>query len=79
MTELTKDRLARVLREVGLLDMALQAANGWYDDFLSPLATPIRQLHSDLLAAGFPELAARVVAGEFDSTKEEAEVAGQAI
>jgi hypothetical protein len=69
----TKERLAAVLREAGLLDMALKAADGAYDDFESDSAMPIRNLVRDLEAAGRPDLAQRAKLGEWDGTKEEAE------
>ena len=72
----TKDKLAAALFEAGLDDMAAKAAAGWYDDFLSPLATPCLHLVTDLQAVGGPvamALAQRVVNGEFDSTREESE------
>lgn len=72
----TKDRLAAELRKAGLLDMSVRAASGYYDDFLSPLATPCMQLAADLAAAGTPAamaLRARHLNGEFDATKEESD------
>jgi hypothetical protein len=47
----TKDKLAAALREVGLNKMADKAAEGYYHDFLSPLATPTMQLVNDLAGA----------------------------
>lgn len=70
----TKDKLAAELNKIGLMDMAIKAANGYYHDFLSPLATPCIQLAADLAAAGSPEamaLRARHLDGEFDASKEE--------
>ena len=79
----TKERLAQALQEVGLRDMATMALGGYYDDFESPLATPITQLAIDLTAearvAGQPmkgrllRLAQRAKCGEFDATTEEGE------
>jgi len=69
----TSDRLAEVLAAEGLHEMAAKARTGYYDDFKSELATPIVQLVRDLQATGKAELANRVMNGEFDSTKEEAE------
>ena len=71
----TKDRLAAALREIKLDKMAQRAAEGYYDDFLSPLALPITTLATELINAGTPEAMAlreRVVMGEFDATLEEA-------
>lgn len=73
MTEPTKHRLAAVLRERGLLDMALKAAQGVYDDYESELATPCVQLVTDLKAAGANDLAARAMNGEWDGTTAESE------
>ena len=69
----TKERLAAELNKAGLGNMALLAAQGYYDDWESSLATPIVQLVTDLRAAGAHAFAQRVMNGEFDSTKEEAE------
>lgn len=72
----TKDKLAQALREAGLLNMSVLAANGYYHDFLSPLATPCIQLATDLAQVGTPEamaLRARHLNGEFDATKEESD------
>lgn len=69
----TSDRLARVLEEHGLLDMAAKARTGYYDDYRSPLATPIVQLVLDLTAVKQEDLASRAMAGEWDGTREEAE------
>lgn len=69
----TKERLAQVLREAKLAKMAALAAQGYYDDFESPLATPIMQLVRDLEAANRPDLAWQAKNGEWDATKEEAE------
>ena len=72
----SKDRLAEALRTAGLLQMADQAAEGYYHDFLSPLATPCLQLAEDLAMAGTPEalaLRARHLNGEFDATREESD------
>lgn len=69
----TKERLAAVLGAAGLGELSRRALLGHYDDFESPLATPIMQLVLDLEAVGAHELAKRARNGEFDSTKEEAE------
>lgn len=81
----SKDKLAKALREAGLEEMADKAATGYYHDFLSPLATPEIQLVADLRElASRPAtprnsrpllraMAQRVIAGEFDATREESE------
>lgn len=76
MAEHTKDRLARELVTAGLPEMAAKAATGYYDDFLSPLATPCLQLAADLARVATPQamaLRARHMNGEFDATKEESD------
>lgn len=70
----TKDILAAELNKAGLGSMAVLAAQGYYHDFLSPLATPCLQLAADLAAAGTPAALAlreRHLNGEFDASKEE--------
>jgi hypothetical protein len=75
----TKDLLAQELSKAGLDDMAKKAADGYYHDYLSPLATPELQLDFDLLDASIAgnkqatELRARHRAGEFDANKEESD------
>lgn len=72
----TKDKLAAALREAGLEEMAAKAAEGYYHDFLSPLATPCVQLSNDLAAVGTPAALAlreRHHNGEFDASPEESE------
>jgi len=72
----TKDFLAQELRAAGLHEMAELAADGYYDDFESPLALPEVQLDRDLFAAGTPEAMAlrkRHHNGEFDVSVEESE------
>ena len=71
--EPTSERLARALEGAGLYEMAKKARTGYYDDFRSPLATPIVQLVQDLRAHGKHDLARRAMNGEFDATREEAE------
>jgi len=51
--------------------MEKKAREGYYDDFRSPLATPIIQLVNDLRAANCDALAKRAIEGEWDGTKEE--------
>jgi hypothetical protein len=70
----SKDKLAAELHKAGLPDMAIKAGQGYYHDFLSPIATPCIQLAADLAAVGTPAamaLRARHVDGEFDATPEE--------
>jgi hypothetical protein len=65
-----KDKLADELRRIGLWSMAQKAADGFYDDFLSPLPMPISRLVADLGEAGTSEalaLQTRVMNGEFDA------------
>lgn len=72
----TKDLLAAELHKAGLHDMAMRAGQGYYHDFLSPLATPCLQLAADLAAVGTPAAMAlreRHLNGEFDASKEEGE------
>ncbi len=70
----TKDILAAELNKIGLGDMAIKAGQGYYHDFLSPLATPCIQLAADLAAVGTPAALAlreRHLNGEFDASREE--------
>lgn len=70
----TKDKLAAELHKAGLHDMAMRAGQGYYHDFLSPLATPCIQLAADLAAVGTPAAMAlrdRHLEGEFDASREE--------
>lgn len=70
----TSERLARALREAGAPPpMIIAARDGHYDDYRSPLAMPLTQLVADCRAIGLHELVGRVIAGEFDATKEEAD------
>lgn len=72
----TKDVLAAELNKAGLGSMAMLAAQGYYHDFLSPLATPCLQLAADLKAAGTPAALAllqRHMNGDFDASKEESD------
>lgn len=73
----TKDMLAAALREAGLSEMMVdRASRGYYHDFMSPLDTPTLMLCEELAKADTPAALAlrrRVVNGDFDSTKEEAD------
>jgi hypothetical protein len=73
----TKERLAAALREIGLSDLAEEAARGMFDDYESPMVFPLINLVHRLGEAGTPEakvLAERVKDGDFDGTKEEADL-----
>lgn len=70
----TKDKLAAALEAADLPKMAAKAREGYYHDFLSPLATPAMQLAGDLEQAGTPaamDLWRRHVNGEFDASNDE--------
>lgn len=72
----TKDNLAAELNKAGFAEMAAKATDGYYHDYLSPLAMPCEQLVADLHRIGTPEsrnLAKRAMNGEFDANREEAE------
>lgn len=69
----TSERLAQVLHAEGLLEMESKARAGYYDDYRSPLATPIMQLVKDLSAVNRKDLAERAANGEWDGTREEGE------
>lgn len=72
----TKDFLAQELEKAGLAAMAAKAREGYYHDFLSPLAMPCQQLAADLLEVGTVEalmLRQRHINGEFDANTEESE------
>ena len=74
MNERTSERLARALEEAGAPERMSDAAReGYYDDYRSPLTFPKVALMDDLLANGMHDFARRVIAGDFDSTKEESE------
>ena len=70
----TTERLAQALEaknDPNLAEMIVRARAGYYDDFKSPLTTPILTLVNDLIALGHRDLAARAKDGEFDATTEE--------
>lgn len=72
----TKDFLAQELDKANLPEMAAKAREGYYHDYLSPLAMPCVQLAHDLQEAGTPEadkLRQRHLRGEFDASKEESD------
>jgi hypothetical protein len=86
MTQPTRERLAADLEKVPGMPpkMIQQAREGFYDDYLSPLAMPQIALVNDLLLqAKLPTtgpnardqivaLVRQVMEGEYDGTKEEA-------
>jgi hypothetical protein len=82
----TKDILAAALRDAGLPEIAGRAADGYYHDYLSPLATPEKQLLSELTIIGTPAalmLCEQVKRGDFDPSDDESDAwasspAGQA-
>jgi hypothetical protein len=82
----TKDVLASALREAGLPLMALKATEGYYHDYLSPLAMPEKTLCDELAIIGTSAalmLCERVRQGDFDPSDEETDAwssspAGQA-
>jgi hypothetical protein len=72
----TKDILASALRDAGLPLMALKAAEGYYHDYLSPLAMPEKQLVSELTIIGTSAalaLCERVRQGDYGASEEEEE------
>jgi hypothetical protein len=70
----TKERLAQTLEGNGASEEMIKNARlGMYDDFISPLPSPIMHLVSDLREEGLYDLAQRAMDGEFDASKEEAE------
>jgi hypothetical protein len=73
----TADKLAAAVRAVATdprhEHLAARAAEGYYDDYESPLAAPIHALVTDARAVGLAEIAERAMRGEFDATAEEAE------
>ncbi len=76
MREMPKSciKLAAALEEAGLPEMASRTREGYYHDYLSPLAMPCLQLAEDLQQAGTPAALAlrqRHLNGEFDATPEE--------
>jgi hypothetical protein len=70
----TRERLARAMAEAGVPGVAIRDARlGYYDEYMGPLPFPISTLVADLEKNGFPELAARARAGEFNATKQESD------
>jgi hypothetical protein len=76
LTEIpTTERLALALVKVGAPPLMIERAReGYYDDYKSPLAMPETQLLIDAREARLGrEFYGRIVDGEFDATKAEAE------
>jgi hypothetical protein len=81
----TKDMLAQALRDVGLDEMAANAATGYYHDYLSPLDLPevvlVNQLNIEAIAQeanpdrqrAIMALRTRVIDGDFDASDEESD------
>ncbi len=76
----TRYKLARALESAGFNDLAARARADEFDDYRSPHATPQIRLVEELRAAravpcdpAVEAFVKRVIAGEFDGTKEEAE------
>ncbi|HWJ18665.1 hypothetical protein [Bradyrhizobium sp.] len=72
----TKDALASALRDAGLPLMASRAAEGYYHDYLSPLAMPEKTLCEELTTVGTRaalELCERVKQGDYEASEEEEE------
>lgn len=71
MRILTSERLAKVLEEEELFDLAGRARIGYYDEYRSSLATPTAQLVLDLFTVKRDDLARRAMSGEWRGTREE--------
>ena len=70
----TSERLTEALEALNdpkLADMIRKARLGYYDDYETWIATPQLVLIGDLYQAGHPDMIRRVMAGEFEATKEE--------
>ena len=68
----TKDRLVRDLKLFNAPGKMVEyAQNGFYDDYESPIATPIIQLVADCLKEGINAVAERAKNGDYDGTLEE--------
>lgn len=67
-------RLAKALQEAAApASLCARAQAGYYDDFQSPLPFPKIALVDACSNCGMIEFCERVILGEFDSTREEAE------
>lgn len=70
----TKERLTKALTEANAPLVMIEAARlGQYDDYESDSATPALDLIRDCQIFGLPQLRERVMKGEFDGTREEAD------
>lgn len=70
----TSEKLAQALREANApLDMISRAEAGYYDDFRSELAFPMRQLVLDAVAHELPQIAMAAIDGQFDAQSWEAD------
>ena len=69
----TTEKLAIALESLNdpaLEPLIVRAREGYYDDFKSPLATPQVQLAKDITLLAHPGFVDRIIAGEFDATRE---------
>jgi hypothetical protein len=74
--ESSTERLVQALEQAtdpNLAEMIAKARAGYYHEYKSPLPMPLLQLVADLRAAGHEDLAQRVINGDFDTTKAEAD------
>jgi len=69
----TKEKLAAVLRDAGLMVLAEEADLGRFDDYESESGSPIADLVRALRSCGREDLAQRAIDGEWDGTAEEAQ------
>ncbi|KKN13758.1 hypothetical protein LCGC14_1003080 [marine sediment metagenome] len=70
----TTERLAIAIIEASGPDwMVAKARAGYYDDYKSPIATPLMELRQDALDQGLTSIAHRVIDGDFDATREESQ------
>ena len=66
--------LAAALRSAGAPDeMIRRASDGYYHDYLSPLAMPISALVNDATRHGLADITERAKRGDFDATRAEAD------
>ncbi len=74
----TSEKLAQALEAANApKEMIMKARAKYYDDWLSDLAFPIRQLAEDAVKHGLDDIALRAMNGDYDGTKEEAEAWGK--
>jgi methionine synthase II (cobalamin-independent) len=68
----TKERLAQDLEKAGAPSKMIEwARNGFYDDYETVIAFPIRQLVADAEAAGLDAIAQDAMNGVYDATEQE--------